>query len=92
MEKNASVEEELEEVETEIQAKTHPDDLELGLGTDEKPSANPTIKRTVSNPRISGDGLDTVAGDASLYAPRPRRSNAGGACKSIWEGLGNLLD
>lgn len=96
MDKNAGVEEELEEVESEINATTHTTDLELGLADqDEKQGANPpSIKRSASNPRISEDGLDTQAGDASLYIPRPRRNGSGGligTLKRVSEGLGNLF-
>ncbi|VVT51353.1 uncharacterized protein SAPINGB_P003068 [Magnusiomyces paraingens] len=113
MEKDAGVEEEMEEVENEINATSHNEDLELGLrdaagtasaagsaGASEKsaaPVANPPLQRTPSNPRISGDGLDTIAGDASLYVPRPRRNNSGiwsgilSSLKRISEGLSNLF-
>lgn len=93
MEQDAHVDEALEEVEAEIKAaelNSQNEDLELGLG--EKNG----IKRSASNPRISQDGLDNVAGDASLYRPRPRRSNAGAlatvlnAWSQVVEGLGNL--
>lgn len=92
MDKDQHVDEELEEVEAEInaaEATLHGDDLEMGLG--EK-----GIKRSASIPRISQDGLDNVAGDASLYRPRPRRANAGAMATaiSVWngvvDGLGNL--
>lgn len=92
MDKDAHVDEELEEVEAEINAvelNSQNEDLEMGLG--EK-----GIKRSSSNPRISQDGLDHVAGDASLYQPRPRRANAGAmasvanAWTQVVDGLGNL--
>lgn len=92
MDKNAHVDEELEEVEAEINAvelNSQNEDLEMGLG--EK-----GMKRTTSNPRISQDGLDTVAGDASLYRPRPRRANTSAratvvnAWTQVVDGLGNL--
>lgn len=93
MDKDQHVEEELEEVEAEINAaelNSQNEDLEMGLG--EKAG----MKRTASNPRISQDGLDNVAGDASLYRPRPRRANAGALATvlNVWtgvvDGLGNL--
>lgn len=97
MDKNTGVEEELEEVESEINATAHTTDLELGLAdqNEKKNGINqPSIKRSASNPRISEDGLDTQAGDASLYIPRPRRNGNGGlvgTLKRVSEGLGNLF-
>ncbi|KAF5100720.1 hypothetical protein D0Z03_000762 [Geotrichum reessii] len=95
MDKDQHVDEELEEVEAEINAaelSMQGKDLELGLGGEKAAS----IKRSSSNPRISQDGLDNVAGDASLYRPRPRKSSAGGmatfltAVDQISDGLSNL--
>lgn len=95
MPSDQNVDEELEEVEAEINAaelNMQGEDLELGI-SGEKAAA---IKRSSSNPRISQDGLDNVAGDASLYRPRPRKSSAGGmtaflaALNQITDGLGNL--
>ncbi|KAF5094916.1 hypothetical protein D0Z00_003333 [Geotrichum galactomycetum] len=95
MSSDQNVDEELEEVEAEINAaelNLQGEDLELGI-SGEKAAA---IKRSASNPRISQDGLDNVAGDASLYRPRPRKTSAGGmtafleALNQITDGLGNL--
>lgn len=85
MDAHAGVDEELEEVEHEIEAKElidENDDLEKGNapdGTGVNSSATTrekSLKRATSSPRLSQDGLENGSGDAPLYTSR---SGSGGS-------------
>lgn len=94
MDAHAGVDDELEEVEHEIEAKeliSESDELEKGNSGSHDSKKN--IRRATSSPRLSQDGLENGSGDAPLYTSRSKKSTQA-SLKDGWnqvsEGVTNL--
>lgn len=94
MDARAGVDDELEEVEHEIEAKeliSESDELEKGNSGPQDNNKN--IRRATSSPRLSQDGLENGSGDAPLYTSRSKKTTQA-SLKDGWnqvcEGVTNL--
>jgi putative Ca2+/H+ antiporter (TMEM165/GDT1 family) len=104
MDASMGVEEELDEVESEIEAKEltlRNDDLESGFGRDSEKEGidGSELRRSTSSPKVSGDGLENGSSEIPLYKLRSRRGQPAStsatlkaAWKQVFEGVGNLAN